>query len=114
MTSPDTPPDDSQLTPEAKHHIGRARRSFGFSIGLMLIGFIAVAAAIVYRVNRDVPQAPELATITVPAGAEVVSVVPAGNQLYVTYRVGSAQGVRVIDAATGAVIKQLDITAEGN
>lgn len=75
----------------------------------MLIGFIAVAGAIVYRVNRDAPPAPELTAISVPAGAEVVSVVPAGDGVYITYRVGARQGVRVVDAQTGAVLHDIEL-----
>jgi len=78
----------------------------------MLIGFIAVAAAIVYRVNRDGAPAADLTSIALPAGADVVSVVPSGNQLYVTYHLGSAQKVRVIDVTTGAAVKEMSIVSE--
>jgi len=110
MTSPnDNAPQDAELTPEARQILGRARRSFGISIAVLLVGFIAVAFALVYRATRDDGDAPyaSIGSISLPAGAEVVQAVPAEGLIAVTYRVGGQTFLRLVDAKTGELAGEI-------
>jgi hypothetical protein len=114
MSSPESDDDQAELTPEARAIIGRARRSFGFSIGLLLVGFIAIAFALVYRATRDNVSmaATELTEIALPAGAELLSASVANNVLTVAYKVSGLQQVRLIDTRTGDIIQDLSIVSD--
>jgi hypothetical protein len=115
MSSPE--PDDAkpaELTPEARAVIGRARRSFAFSIGLLLVGFIAIAFALVYRATRDEGgvAAMALTDIALPVGAELISASVANGIMTIAYRVSGEQLVRVIDTKTGDIVQELTVLAE--
>jgi hypothetical protein len=119
MSDPNTPAGDpKELTPEARAIIGRARRSFLFSIGLLIIGFIAIGGALVYRASRDsAPAAPVgadyvIASLKVPAGAEIVSAVAADGKLTVTYRIGAMTSVRIFDGRSGEMIREIPVVSE--
>ena len=66
----------------------KARRSFGISIGILLLGFMAIGFALVYRVMRDAPPPAVADMVSVPAGASVVSAVVNEGAINVTYTVG--------------------------
>lgn len=105
-----------ELTPEARAIIGRARRSFLFSIGLLIVGFIAIAGALVYRASQSQP-APTgadyvIAALTVPVGAEIVSAVAAEGMVTVTYSIGAMTSVRIFDGRTGQMIREIPIVSE--
>ena len=114
MSSPETGNDQAELTPEARAIIGRARRSFGFSIGLLLVGFIAIAFALVYRATRENVSvaATELTEIALPAGAELLSANVVDGLLTVAYKVSGLQQVRLIDTRTGEIVQELTVTGE--
>jgi hypothetical protein len=117
MSDPQTPSSDAkELTPEARAIIGRARRSFLFSIGLLLVGFIAIGVALVYRASRDgaPPQGADyvIAALKVPDGAEIVSAVAADGQLTVTYRLGPMTSVRIYDGKSGEMIREIPVLSE--
>jgi hypothetical protein len=105
-------PDERELTPEANAAIGKARRSAGFAMGIMLLGFMAVGVAIVYRVMRDAPPPTIASTVTVPAGSEVVSALSTDGTIQVTYRAGSAVMLAIFDAKTGELRQTTTIAAE--
>jgi hypothetical protein len=69
------------LTPETRAILGRARKSFLFSIGLLLLGFIAIGGALVYRATRDAPPPTtfEADALQLPRGAEVISAIASGG-----------------------------------
>ena len=86
--------------------LGKARRSFGISIGILLLGFMAIGFALVYRVMRDAPPPAVAAMVSIPAGAEVVSAIVAEKAINVTYRLGrrgDAGAVRPGDRGVDAV-----------
>jgi len=59
MSTPDPDEGDApKLTPEASAVISRARRSFLLSIGLLVVGFIIIGVALVYRSGRTPEAAP--------------------------------------------------------
>ncbi|HTJ56261.1 MAG TPA: DUF6476 family protein [Devosiaceae bacterium] len=120
MSTPDPQKDEPQkLTPEAIAVIGRARRSFIFSIGLLIVGFIVIAGALVYRASKDSgnPAAAAGTTYTaaavkIPAGSTIVSAVAADGEISVTYKNGSATNLRIFDGKTGAILREVPVVGE--
>jgi len=112
------PNSDAPLTPEARAIIGRARRSFLFSIGLLIVGFIAIGGALVYK-SMQSSSAPVstgadyvIAALKIPAGAEVVSAVAADGKVTLTYKSGPMTVVRIFDGKTGEMIREIPVVSE--
>lgn len=95
--------------------MNRARRSFGVSMLVLLLGFIAIGGAIVYRAMRD-DAGPasryQLEAVSLPAGADVISSVAADGLVTVTYRIGGATEVRIINGETGETVGAFAIANE--
>ena len=111
----DTQP--QELTPEARTIIARARKSFLFSIGLLIVGFIAIGGALVYRSVQTSTPAPSgadyvIASLKIPSGAELVSAVAADGKLTVTYTAGLMTSVRIFDGKTGELIREIPVLSE--
>lgn len=85
----------------------KARRSFGISIGILLLGFMAIGFALVYRVMRDKPPAEMAAQIEMPAGAEVLSAVVSDGLVNVTYRAGGIVHLRLVEQGTGKLARDV-------
>jgi hypothetical protein len=100
---------DTDLSPDARILLGRARRSFGISIGILLLGFMAIGFALVYRVMRDSPPPSLAAAVTLPADAEVVSALTLDGTVQVTYRADGAATLAVFDAGSGALLRSVAI-----
>lgn len=105
------------MTPEARALIGRARRSFLFSIGLLLLGLIAVGGAIVYKSVQTTASAPTgadytIASLKIPTGSDVVSAVAADGKVTVTYKNGPMTVVRIFDGKTGDMIREIPVVSE--
>jgi hypothetical protein len=117
MSDPQKTEPAEELTPEARAILGRARKSFLFSIGLLVLGFIAIGAALVYRdaLSGGAP-APSgeyvIAAMNVPAGAEIVSAVAADGLLTVTFRSGPMTSVRIFDGKTGDLLREIPVLSE--
>ncbi len=77
---------------------------------ILFAGLIAVAGALVYRLNRDAEPAAMLTEIALPAGAETISAVMADGNLTVTYRLDGQTTIRIVDAETGAVENEIRVT----
>jgi hypothetical protein len=108
---------DAQVTPETRMMIRRARGAFLLSIGLLLVGLVAVGVAIVYKSSdAGTPAASgadySLAAVKVPNGAEVVSAVAADGKLTVTFRSGAATSIRIFDGRTGALIREVPVSGD--
>ena len=105
-----------ELSPEARTIIGRARKSFLFSIGLLLIGFLAVAGALIFRTGggNTSPSGGDyvIASMSIPAGAEIISAVAADGRLTVTYRAGPMTSVRIFDGKTGELLREIPVLSE--
>lgn len=92
--------------------IGKARRSFGWSMGILLLGLVSVALALVYRVTREEDSLAErfsLEAIELPAGAEVRSVVPHDEALAVTFTTNGAAHVYIVDAKSGELLRDVPV-----
>ncbi len=92
--------------------LGKARRSFGISIGILLLGFMAIGFALVYRVMRDSPPPAVAEAVAVPAGAEVVSAVLSDGAINVTYTLGGITTLSLYDQATGELTRSVVIGAD--
>jgi hypothetical protein len=111
-TGPDGPYVNEPLSPEAQAALSKARRSFRFSISILLLGFMAIALALVYRVMRDAPPPAVAESVAIPAGAQIVSAVVADGAINVTYTVDGVTTLGLFDRATGEMTRSVVITAE--
>ena len=118
MSDPQKPQPEGELTPEARAIMGRARKSFLFSIGLLIVGFIAIGGALVYRASQSGDNSPAqsseyvIASLKIPAGAEILSAVAADGQLTITYRSGPMTSVRIFDGKSGEMVREIPVMSE--
>jgi len=118
MSDPQNPEPAEELTPAARAIMGRARKSFLFSIALLMVGFIAIGAAVVYRTSQSgdgtAVQGGEyvIASLSIPAGAEIISAVAADGTLTVTYRAGAMTSVRIFDGKSGEMVREIPVLSE--
>lgn len=103
---------ETEVSPEAAAVIGKARRSAGFAMGIMLLGFMAIGVAVVYRLMRDAPPPTIAASVSVPPGSEVVSALTVDGTIQVTYRAGGAVMLSVFDSKTGELRQSTEIAAQ--
>ncbi len=92
--------------------LGKARRSFAVSMGILLLGFMAIGFALVYRVMRDSPPPAVAESVSIPAGAEVISALSTDGTIQVTFAAGGATMLNVFDAETGELQRSVQIGAE--
>ena len=112
----DTQP--QELTPEARAILARARKSFLFSIGLLIVGFLAIGDALIFRSanmgggGSSTGADYVIASLKIPNGAEVVSAVAADGKVTVTYRAGLMTSVRIFDGKSGEMIREIPVVSE--
>lgn len=92
--------------------LGKARRSFAVSMGILLLGFMAIGVALVYRVMRDAPPPTSIEAVAIPGGAEVISAQYVERTVQVTYRAGDVVMLSVFDGATGALVRSVRIEGQ--
>lgn len=92
--------------------LGKARRSFAVSMGILLLGFMAIGVALVYRVMRDSPPPTIAESVTLPAGSEVVSALNTDGTIQVTFRTGGATMLNIYNAGTGELERSVTIGVE--
>lgn len=112
---PNNDDQSGEISADAAAVIARARRSFGFSIGLLVLGFLAVAFALVYRssAKQETPgEAYSAGVLTIPAGAEVISAVPADGMFAIAYELAGVKRLRLIDGRTGAIVRDIDFVTQ--
>ena len=81
-------------------------------MGIMLLGFMAIGVAVVYRLMRDAPPPAAAETVSVPADAEVVSALSVNGTIQVTYRVADTTTLAVFNAETGELVQSVAIGAD--
>lgn len=81
-------------------------------MGIMLLGFMAVGFALVYRISRDSPPPAIAESVSIPAGSEVVSALNLDGMVQVTYRAGDVVMLSVFDAGSGELMRSVRIAAE--
>ena len=85
--------------------MAKARRSFAISIGVLLLGFMAIGFALVYRAMRDTPPPALAESVALPPGAEVVSALVSEGAINVTYTVDGVTTLALFDQATGEMTR---------
>lgn len=81
-------------------------------MGILLLGLVSVALALVYRVTREEDSVADrfsLEQINLPAGAEVTSVMPYDEALAVTFTADGQAHVYLIDAKTGELLRDVPV-----
>ncbi|MET3924131.1 DUF6476 family protein [Devosia sp. 2618] len=109
LTGPGGPKADEPLSPEALAMFAKARRSFGISIGILLLGFMAIGFALVYRVMRDSPPPKVAEQVALPPGASVVSALVNEGAINVTYVINGVTTLALFDQATGELTRTVVI-----
>ena len=96
--------------------LSRARRSFLVSIGLLVLGLLAIGGALIYRssVAENKAQGGDyvIASLKRPEGGEVVSAVAADGRVTLTYRLGAMTSVRIFDGKTGELVREIPVVSE--
>lgn len=109
-------PQTNELTPEARAILKRARFSFLFSIGLLVIGLAIIGGILALRSGNSSGSAAgadyALASLKIPNGAEVLSAVAADGKVTVTYTAGTLTSVRVFDGKSGEMIREIPVVSE--
>ena len=82
---------------------------------VLLLGFIAIGGALVYRAMRD-DDAPTarygLETVSLPSGASVISATAAEGLVTVTYALDGKTQVQIVDGRTGETVSSFAIMSE--
>ena len=89
--------------------MAKARRSFAISIGILLLGFMAIGFALVYRAMRDAPPPAMAESVVLPAGAEVVSALVSDGAIHVTYSLDGVTTLALFDSATGEMVQEVGL-----
>ena len=95
--------------------LNRARKSFMVSIGLLVVGLIAIGGALVYRASQSEAKVQGdyvIAALKIPDGGEVVSAVAADGRVTLTYRLGAMTSVRIFDGKTGELVREIPVVSE--
>ena len=86
------------------------------SMGLLLVGFITIGGVLVYRASQDSGESSGadyvIASLRIPAGAEVISAVAADGQVTVTYKAGTMTSVRIFDGRSGEMIREIPVVSD--
>lgn len=81
----------------------------------MVLGLMAVLAAIIYRINRDEPSSDTAqalaATIAISEHASVRSVQVENDRIFVLVEENGATALLMIDATTGRLLNRTDFVA---
>ena len=85
--------------------MAKARRSFAISIGVLLLGFMAIGFALVYRAMRDTPPPALAESVALPPGADVVSALVSEGAINVTYTVDGVTTLALFDQGTGELTR---------
>lgn len=84
-----------------------------FSIGLLILGFLAIGGVLIFRMSQGSGGSDYvIASMSLPAGAEIISAVAADGRLTVTYRAGPMTSVRIFDGKTGEMLREIPVLSE--
>jgi hypothetical protein len=113
--------DEAPLSPAAERLRRKLIRLLVVSGGIMALGFIAVFAAIVYKLGEGgrgaaeqlSAESPLQADVIIPAGYRIVAIALDGERALLTLEApnGSSE-LLLIDLESGAVVGRYDLMAE--
>lgn len=117
MNHPETPhqTEETPLDAGALALLAKARRRAAISVLIMLVGFMAIAGAVVYRLalSDGGPGARyALETVALPQGAEVISAQTQDGMLTITFRSDVGTAIRLFDGRTGELVREIAVVAE--
>lgn len=97
--------------------MARARKSFMVTMGLLVLGFLAIGGALIYRSANSGGSSSGgaeyvIASLKIPVGAEVVSAVAADGKVTLTYKSGLMTSVRIFDGKSGEMIREIPVVSE--
>ncbi|MBA5777244.1 hypothetical protein H2509_08905 [Stappia sp. F7233] len=102
------------LDPAAERLQRKLKRLLGVSSLIMVLGFIAVFAAIAYRVTRA-PSRPNpdsfAATVALQPGEEVADMEVVDGRIVLLVRKGATSALLYLDPATGRQLARTDFVA---
>jgi hypothetical protein len=117
MTNPNFAEDDEKpLDPAQLRLQAKLKRLLFWSTGVMVLGLVAVLAAIFYRVTKvDVKPAvawdrPVIAELPMPEGGRVVDTRLDGNRMAVTVEGPKGAAILLVDLETMKVVRRLELT----
>lgn len=116
MTNPNFDDDEKPLDAAQLRLQSKLKRLLMGSTLVMVLGFVAVFAAIFYRVTRTdgKPEAtfahPIVAELPLPEGARVSATRLDGNRMTVTLESPKGAAILLVDVETMKVIRRLDLT----
>lgn len=82
---------------------------------ILLMGFMTIAGVVVYRLSTMTSNpgaAFALESVSVPAGAEVISAMAQDGLVMVTYRLGEETMIRLYDGESGEIVSGIAVVAE--
>ena len=107
--------EDEPLSAEAQGVMDKARRRAAISMVLMLIGFMAIAIVVVYRL-ATMSEAPAgqytLEALALPAGATVIATQLGDGLVTVTYELAGVTAIRLFDGEDGALIREIAVVSQ--
>ncbi|ORE98844.1 DUF6476 family protein [Aurantimonas sp. 22II-16-19i] len=106
----DEPEDEMPLDPAAERLRRKMVRLLVVSVGIMIVGVMAVLGVVVYKtLPRDGGLGEAAATIAIPAGEAILAVSMDGERALVHTRADGADRLYVVSLADGAVLKRLAV-----
>lgn len=84
-------------------------------MAILLVGFIAIVGALVYRAYRDGDAAASryaLETVSLPAGAELLSASTTDSVVTLAYRLDGKTMIRILDLKSGEAVGQIEVTSD--
>jgi hypothetical protein len=109
----DAPLDAAQLRLQAK-----LKRLLFWSTGVMVLGLVAVFAAIFYRVTRVDGKAaggfvaPVIAELPMPEGGRVIDTRLDGNRMTVTVESPKGAAILIVDVDSLRVVRRLELVRD--
>lgn len=106
--------DEKPLDPAAERVRRKMVRLLAVSIGIMLVGVMAVLGVVVYK---TLPQPKGLGapvvSVELPADEEIVETGLDGDRAMIRTRAGGIDRLYVVSLADGTVVKRLDVSRAG-
>ena len=109
--------EDKPLDPAVERVRRKMMRLMAISVGIMMIGLMAVLIAIVYKISaRGTQAAPVGGTfetvLPIPAGGRIVSQSLSGDRLTLLVEHSGRQTIFLFDTATRKIVGRIDIGEE--
>ncbi|MCE1237537.1 MAG: DUF6476 family protein [Hyphomicrobiales bacterium] len=117
MTNPNFAEDDEKPLDAAQLRLqAKLKKLLLGSTLVMVLGFVAVFAAIFYRVTRSevkpaASEHPIVAELPLPEGAHVAATRLDGDRLTITMESPKGATILILDVATMKAIRRLELTA---